>query len=173
MVAASYWFRAVCYKYQVSLYFVVLPGIPRRSGEEFSQRLDQTSCAFSETTCGNRKLNNNNWDERVVGWLLVLEMISIYWQWRCCRICWRRVSLPFASPRSDDLNFRRRTQPRRMLLFCCLAIYRLAGSLPAPNLFCTLLRVLDTESLVMVTFWFPGSPAQDFRTWNAFPLLHT
>jgi hypothetical protein len=43
----------------------------------------------------------------------------------------------------------------RMLPFCCLAIYRLAGSLLAPNLYCTLLRVLDTESLVMVTFWFP------------------
>lgn len=73
MVTASYQFRAVCYKYQVLLYFVVLSRIPTRSGEEFSQRLDRASCAFPETTCGNGKLNDNNWDERVVGWLLVLE----------------------------------------------------------------------------------------------------
>jgi hypothetical protein len=77
MVAASYSFRAVCYIYQVLLYFAALSGIPTRSGEEFSQRLDRASCASPETTCGNGKLNDNNWDERVVGCLLVLEMIFI------------------------------------------------------------------------------------------------
>ena len=65
--------------------------------------------------------------------------------------------LAFVSPRGDDLNFATNPDHEECSLFPCLVIYRLAGSLPAPNLYCTSLRVLDTESLVALMFWFPGS----------------